>query len=52
MQTLGINPNSMTMVSVFSAHANLLALEQGKKIHGYAIIIGFECNVVVKDTRV
>jgi pentatricopeptide repeat protein len=41
MKYLGIKPNSMGVVSVFHACVDLLGLEQGKKIHIYAIIIGF-----------
>jgi pentatricopeptide repeat protein len=47
MQVQGIKPNSVTMVSVLPACAELLALEQGKQIHGYVIRSGFESNVVV-----
>jgi pentatricopeptide repeat protein len=47
MQVQGIKPNSITMVSVLPACADLLALEQGKQIHGYAIRSGFESDVVV-----
>jgi hypothetical protein len=47
MQVQGIKPNSITIVSVLPACAHLLALEQGKQIHGYAIRSGFESDVVV-----
>jgi hypothetical protein len=42
-----MKPNSTTKVSFMLACVDLLALEQGKQIHGYAIRIGFECNIVV-----
>jgi pentatricopeptide repeat protein len=47
MQVQGIKPDSITMVSVLSGCADLLALEQGKQIHGYAIRTGFESDVAV-----
>jgi pentatricopeptide repeat protein len=47
MQMQGIKPNSITMVSVLPACAHLLALEEGKQIHSYAIRSGFESDVAV-----
>jgi hypothetical protein len=46
MQVQGIKPNSITMVSVLPVCADLLALEQGKQIHGYVIRSGFESDVL------
>jgi len=34
MQFMSIEPNSVTMVNVLPASANLLALDQDKYIHG------------------
>eukprot|EP01018_Ginkgo_biloba_P010846 Gb_36538 [translate_table: standard] len=42
-----IKPDSVTMVSVLPACAQLLALQQGKQIHGYVIRSGFGLEVAV-----
>eukprot|EP01018_Ginkgo_biloba_P019747 Gb_26049 [translate_table: standard] len=42
-----MKPNSVTMVSVLLACAQLGALQQGESIHGYIIRSGFELDVVV-----
>jgi len=47
MQVQGIKPSSITVVSVLPACAGLMALEQGKQIHGYVIRSGFEYDVIV-----
>lgn len=47
MQVQGIKPDSFALVSVLPACTHLLALEQGKQIHGVAIKTGFESDVVV-----
>jgi hypothetical protein len=47
MKFLGIKTNSINVVNVLPTCTYLLALEQGKWIHGYAIRIGLESNVVV-----
>nr|ABR17838.1 unknown [Picea sitchensis] len=47
MQVNGIKPNSSTLVSVMPVCAHLLALEQGKQIHCYAIRSGIESDVLV-----
>eukprot|EP01018_Ginkgo_biloba_P011244 Gb_34298 [translate_table: standard] len=46
MQLAGIKPNSLTMVGVLPACANLAALHQGKWIHAYIIRNGFESDVI------
>jgi len=48
----GIKSNSIIMVSVLPMCVYLLALEQGKKIDGYATKNKFECNVVVATSFV
>jgi pentatricopeptide repeat protein len=47
MQVQGIKPNPITLISVLPACAKLLALQQGKQIHGYAVRRGFESDVVM-----
>eukprot|EP00253_Pinus_taeda_P001273 PITA_01273 len=47
MQVQCIKPSSIVIVNVLPACADLLALEQGKQIHGYAIRNGFGSDVVV-----
>eukprot|EP01018_Ginkgo_biloba_P011802 Gb_29543 [translate_table: standard] len=47
MQVAGVEPNSITMVSLLPALAYLAALQQGKWIHGYIIRSGFESDVII-----
>eukprot|EP01018_Ginkgo_biloba_P036697 Gb_40434 [translate_table: standard] len=47
MQLAHLKPNSVTMVSVLPAYAQLAALHQGKGVHGYIIRRGFESDVFV-----
>lgn len=44
---MGLNTNSIIVVSLMLVCADELALGKGKHIHGYVIRIGFECNKVV-----
>eukprot|EP01018_Ginkgo_biloba_P036993 Gb_08070 [translate_table: standard] len=46
MQLEDMTPNSVTMVNVLPACANLAVLQQGRGIHGYIIRRGFESDVV------
>ena len=52
MQAQGVKPDPITMVNVLPACAHLLALEQAKQIHGYAIRSGFDSDVFVGNTLV
>eukprot|EP01018_Ginkgo_biloba_P020809 Gb_00201 [translate_table: standard] len=47
MQLLDLKPNSVTIVSVLPACAQLVALQQGKSIHGYIIKSGLDPDVSV-----
>lgn len=47
MQVQGIKPVSINMITVLPVCADLLAVEQGKKIHGCVIGSGFESDVVL-----
>eukprot|EP01018_Ginkgo_biloba_P032703 Gb_11926 [translate_table: standard] len=47
MQQADVKPNSITMVSVLSACANLGTLQQGRCIHDYIIRSGFESDASV-----
>eukprot|EP00253_Pinus_taeda_P013972 PITA_13972 len=47
MQVHNTKPNAITVVSALPVCADLLALEQGKQIHGYVIRSGFESDFVV-----
>eukprot|EP01018_Ginkgo_biloba_P019392 Gb_22814 [translate_table: standard] len=47
-----IKPDKFTLTSVFSASANIAALEQGKQIHAHTIKTGLESNVVVGNALV
>lgn len=47
MQVQDLKPNSITMFSVLHVCVDLLALEQGKNIHCYAIRNGFESDAFV-----
>eukprot|EP01018_Ginkgo_biloba_P018625 Gb_23678 [translate_table: standard] len=47
MQVGNVKPNSVTMVSVLTACAQLGALQQGKWIHEYIVRRGFESDVIV-----
>ena len=49
---MGIKPNSNIVVNVLSTCAYLLALDQGKSIYGYAMQIGFACNIIVGNCNV
>ncbi|KAH9314353.1 hypothetical protein KI387_022980 [Taxus chinensis] len=52
MKQAGVKPNSNTFSSVFSACANLCALEQGKEIHEEIIDSGYLSNVFVGSALV
>eukprot|EP01018_Ginkgo_biloba_P030286 Gb_21437 [translate_table: standard] len=52
MQQADIAPNSITMVSVLSACAQLTALQQGKWIHDYMIRSGFVLDVSVRTALI
>eukprot|EP01018_Ginkgo_biloba_P009062 Gb_21535 [translate_table: standard] len=47
MQLQAVKPDSLTMISVLTACAQLLGLPQGRCIHGFIIRSGFELDVVV-----
>jgi pentatricopeptide repeat protein len=50
MQLADVKPNSVTMVSVLSACAQLAAPQQGKWIHGYIIRCGFQSDLSVENS--
>jgi pentatricopeptide repeat protein len=50
MQLADVKPNSVTMVSVLSACAQLEAPQQGKWIHGYIIRCGFQSDLSVENS--
>eukprot|EP01018_Ginkgo_biloba_P018799 Gb_11545 [translate_table: standard] len=52
MQLQDIKPDFVTMVSVLPACAQLSALQQGKRIHGYIIRNGFDLNIAVGNALV
>eukprot|EP01018_Ginkgo_biloba_P002727 Gb_38068 [translate_table: standard] len=52
MQLVGVKPDAKTFASVFSACANLAALEQGMEIHEETITSGLQFDVVVENTLV
>jgi pentatricopeptide repeat protein len=52
MQQRHIKPSELTLVSVLSACANLVACEHGKQVHGYIIRTGFESHVAVGNAVV
>eukprot|EP01018_Ginkgo_biloba_P008769 Gb_30993 [translate_table: standard] len=47
MQLTGINPNQFTFASVLVACAKLAILENGKKVHGCIIRMGFQSDICV-----
>ncbi|XWS52898.1 hypothetical protein CRYUN_Cryun11dG0111700 [Craigia yunnanensis] len=47
MRMMGVKPNKFTLVSAFSACANLAFLKEGKKAHGLRIKLGVEIDVCV-----
>jgi pentatricopeptide repeat protein len=50
MQLADVKPNSVTMVSVLLACAQLAAPQQGKWIHGYIIRCGFQSDLPVENS--
>jgi pentatricopeptide repeat protein len=52
MQLAGPQPNSISMVTVLSASADLAALQQGKRIHAYIITSGFESDLSVGNALI
>eukprot|EP01018_Ginkgo_biloba_P023309 Gb_30523 [translate_table: standard] len=52
MQLVSMKPNSVTMVTVLAACAQLGALDQGKQTHTYIIRNGFESDVSVENSLV
>lgn len=48
MQLSTVNPDSVTLVSVLPACAHLTALQQGMRIHHYAIQSGLDSDVSVQ----
>jgi len=52
MQETGMHPSSVTFSSVLSSCANLVALEQGKEVHGYIIRSGIPCNAFMGNALV
>eukprot|EP01018_Ginkgo_biloba_P034366 Gb_06115 [translate_table: standard] len=47
MPQAGIKPNELTLSSVLSACASLDALDQGKQLHAYITVTGFDLNISV-----
>ncbi|KAI9200524.1 hypothetical protein LWI28_009407 [Acer negundo] len=47
MQARGIFPNELTMASVIKACSSLVALEQGKQVHGGTVKYGFSQEISV-----
>jgi pentatricopeptide repeat protein len=52
MQLADMKADSVTMVSVLTACAQLASLHQGNRIHGYALKCGLESDVVVGTSLV
>ncbi|XP_057868859.1 pentatricopeptide repeat-containing protein At2g22070 [Cryptomeria japonica] len=52
MRDTGIKPDNFTFTSILSACSSLQALEQGKKIHGTIIRLGFETFLPVSNALV
>eukprot|EP01018_Ginkgo_biloba_P010548 Gb_15394 [translate_table: standard] len=52
LKQTSLKPNEFTFTSVLSVCANLLSLEQGTKIHGHIIKMGFESYVLVETALV
>lgn len=52
MQGTGTYPSSVTFSSVLSVCANLVALQQGREVHGYVIRRGVQCNVSMGNALV
>ncbi|XP_057835654.2 putative pentatricopeptide repeat-containing protein At3g01580 [Cryptomeria japonica] len=52
MQLAGMMPDSFTIVSVLSACAHVVDLQQGKSIHDFIIRTGLESNVFVANSLI
>jgi pentatricopeptide repeat protein len=52
MQVAGLKPNSKAFASVIPSCANLVLMEQGKKIHEEVIRNGFQYDIVVANALV
>lgn len=52
MQLENMEPNDITLLSVLTACTSLLALQQGKQVHGQIITRGFESCMAVGSTLV
>jgi pentatricopeptide repeat protein len=50
MQQAGMDPNSVTMISVLQACAHLGDLQQGKLIHDYIIQRGFKSDICMENS--
>lgn len=50
MRHIGLNPNNVTVLSLFSACVSPLALYQGRQVHSCIIKMGFDLNVPVCNT--
>ncbi|XP_010255142.1 PREDICTED: pentatricopeptide repeat-containing protein At1g08070, chloroplastic-like [Nelumbo nucifera] len=50
MQSLGLRPNSVTMVGVISACSQLGDIERGRRAHDYLVRTGMEMNTVVSTS--
>ncbi|KAJ7298212.1 hypothetical protein O6H91_07G050300 [Diphasiastrum complanatum] len=47
MQQAGVNPNKITLVSIFDAYANLAFLGEGKILHKSILEMGLESEVIL-----
>ncbi|GLJ37226.1 hypothetical protein SUGI_0755050 [Cryptomeria japonica] len=52
MQLTGVAPDSITMVSLLSACGHLRNLQQGKCVHNYIIVSGFESDVSIGNSLI
>eukprot|EP01018_Ginkgo_biloba_P039546 Gb_03570 [translate_table: standard] len=52
MEVAGVKPDSVTIVSILPACADLAALQQGKEIHVHIIRNGFELHVSVENALI
>eukprot|EP01018_Ginkgo_biloba_P025793 Gb_04079 [translate_table: standard] len=52
MQSADVKPNCVTIVSALSACAHLAALQQGKCIHNYILLNGFDSDVSVETALI
>eukprot|EP01018_Ginkgo_biloba_P012519 Gb_27057 [translate_table: standard] len=52
MQLQHVKPDMVTMVAVLPACANLSAVQQGKRSHGFIIKSGFESDVVISTSLI